>query len=57
MLCCGYDAGDDVVDFGVKAVAGLGDNVLCCECGCGDSVEGLAGDITGLGDICGRGDI
>lgn len=53
VLCCEYEgtgAGEAVVDFGVKLVAGLGLKVVCCICGCGDRF-GLAGDITGRGDI------
>lgn len=57
VLCCEYvgiGTGDAVADFGVRLVAGLGLNVVCCICGCGETV-GLAGDITGLGDIWGAG--
>lgn len=63
VLCCEYGgigAGEVVEDFGVKLVAGLGLKFVCCccccccICGCGDKF-GLAGDITGLGDICGAG--
>lgn len=53
VLCCEYGgigAGEVVEDLGVKLVAGRGLNVVCCICGCGDKL-GLAGDITGRGDI------